>query len=60
MKDYIKDGLQRYLAPPAIYEEICRELEKKHWTAEERAELLKQKDKAEQMAIMTRDIFKFP
>lgn len=60
MKDYIKDGLQRRLAPPAIYEEICRDLERKNWTAKEREELLKQKDKAEKMAIMTRDIFKFP
>lgn len=60
MKDYIKDGLQRRLAPPAIYDEICRDLERKSWTEEERAELLKQKDKAYEIAMRTKDFFKFP
>ena len=59
MKDYIKEGLQQRLAPPSIYQRICRELENPNLSKKDREELLQQKDKAEKMAIMTRDIFKF-
>ena len=60
MKDYIKDGLRRRLAPPAIYEEICRALQNPNLTKAEREELTRQKDKAETLALQFRDIFKFP
>ena len=46
MKDYIKDGFEKRLGSPAIYDNICRALEKPGLTEEEREELLVQKDKA--------------
>ena len=59
MKDYIKDGLEKRLGPPAIYDNICRALESPGLTEAEREELLVQKDKAEKLAIRTKDIFSF-
>lgn len=59
MKDYIKEGFKNYLAPPAIYENICKALENQELTEEEREELLAQKEKAEKMAMRTKDIFNF-
>ena len=59
MKDYIKVGLQNRVAPIVIYEEICKALENVNLTAEEREELIRQKNKAEAMAKMSSDIFGF-
>ena len=59
MKDYIKEGFERGIAPPLIYDRICKALENPELTEAERTELLVQKDKAEKLAIRTKDIFKF-
>lgn len=59
MKDYINEGLHNRVAPSAIYEEICRALENDNLTAEEREELIKQRDKAESMSKTLSDIFGF-
>lgn len=59
MKDYIKEGFEHYLAPPAIYDSICKALENPDLTEEEREELSQQKEKAKAMAIKMKDIFRF-
>ena len=59
MKDYIKEGLKNYDAPPRIYENICKALEIPWLTDEERKELLRQKEKIKEVAIKTKDIFGF-
>lgn len=59
MKDYIKVGLQNRVAPIVIYEEICKVLENNNLTAEEREELIRQRNKAEAMAKKLSDIFGF-
>ena len=59
MKDYIKEGLRNYDAPPVIYERICKALENPNLTDEEREELIKQRDKAESMAKKLSSIFGF-
>ena len=58
MKDYIKEGLQKRLAPPAIYENICRALENDNLTEEEREDLLRQKAKAGEISSALGDLFK--
>lgn len=60
MKDYIKDGLSKHLAPPVIYDNICKALENPQLTEDERKELLKQKEKANDIAMKMKDIFRFP
>ena len=60
MKDYIKEGLQNRIAPAGIYKEICKALENPNLWKEERKELMRQKDKAETMALQLGSIFKFP
>ena len=59
MKDYIKEGLRNYDAPPVIYERICAALENPHLTDEEREDLIKQRDKAEEITKKLSDIFGF-
>ena len=59
MKDYIREGLANYDAPPRIYDKICKALEDPALTKNERNELLEQKEKAEKMAIKTSSIFPF-
>ena len=59
MKDYIKEGLRNYDAPPVIYERICKALENPNLTDEEREELIKQRDKAKAMSKTLSDIFGF-
>lgn len=58
MKDYIKEGLERREGPPIFYNRICRALENPNLSAKDRAELMKQKEKAEKMVILTKDIFR--
>ena len=60
MKNYIKEGLEMRLAPPAIYDRICRALENPTLSKKDREELMVQKEKAEQMALRTKHIFRFP
>lgn len=59
MIDYIREGLLNELAPPAIYDAICDALDDVTLTEEEREELLRQKAKAEDLAMKTRGLFKF-
>ena len=53
MRDYIREGLANYDAPPRIYDKICKALENPALTENERKELLEQKEKAEKMAMKT-------
>ncbi len=59
MKDYVKEGLRNYDAPPVIYDRVCKALENPHLTDEEREDLLRQKAKAEEMVKTLSDIFGF-
>lgn len=60
MKNYIKEGLEMRLAPPSIYNNICKALENPNLSKKDREALLEQKEKAEKMATLTKEIFRFP
>ncbi len=59
MRDYIREGLANYEAPPLIYRKICKALENPALTENERSELLEQKEKAEKIAMKTSILFPF-
>ena len=59
MLDYIKDCLEAGWAPPKIYDAICKALEDKTLSEKDRQELLRQKEKAREIAVKLSDIFKF-
>ena len=59
MIDYIKECLEAGWAPPRIYEAICKALDDKTLSEEDRQELLRQKEKAKEIAIKLSAIFKF-